>query len=740
MLKSSRGICSVFLAFVLFSELTQAQQAPQKDEAAALKIQTDLVVLDAFVWQKKTGRVITGLKAEDFILQEDLAKQQVEYFSQDKFPLSVILLLDLSGSMYPTLKSLHLGSLEALQRLKPEDEVAVMTFTYSANLLQDFTKDREVVKNTIAKVVQPDVQRNTGYGVDINEGVFHAALQMNKATHPLSRRVIITITDNYSIASRMAKRRSKDDTYGELLETDSTVYAIIVDSEAARRARNTTRVIDATLIALNPFAGAAHIALRKAMMQNLNIKDYVEKTGGEAVVTDRDSVGPALSLFLDHLRGRYSLGYYPTNTNFDGGYRKIKLMVKPEIEKREGGGLQAQTRDGYYARKTVRRFSPQTLANNQRTLEAVASNENAAPLIPATTASVVAVRTIIAPKTLLPAEETSAGVQKFSFLVYGATGGRNDATELQYEHSLLINSMLGTIRHQNKTDYPVRFVVQSGDTVANGRDTQQLNTSFVQLVNKLTSEGDVPYFLVPGDQEVSPADALQHPERQRGLQNLLGLQGNLIPAEGSPRRLATYPTYAVGYGNTLVLVFDSNIANDEKQYEWVSAQLEGLNRDRFKNVIALCHHPAFSSGAFGARTEPMTTIIRNRYLPLFRKHRVKLFITGHERAFEHWAERYQGESGKAQRLDHIVMGSGGAPVQAYVGEPDTREYLRMFSAENILLERLAKPAFESSGNPYHYLLVLVDGEDITLEVVGVDWGRDFQPYRSNKTNLKEKEK
>lgn len=51
------------------------------------------------------------------------------------------------------------------------------------------------------------------------------------------------------------------------------------------------------------------------------------------------------------------------------------------------------------------------------------------------------------------------------------------------------------------------------------------------------------------------------------------------------------------------------------------------------------------------------------------------------------------------------------------------------------LNRLAKPASESSGNPYHYLLVQVDGEEIKIEVVGIDWGRDFQPYRSNKTNL-----
>jgi hypothetical protein len=39
---------------------------------------------------------------------------------------------------------------------------------------------------------------------------------------------------------------------------------------------------------------------------------------------------------------------------------------------------------------------------------------------------------------------------------------------------------------------------------------------------------------------------------------------------------------------------------------------------------------------------------------------------------------------------------------------------------------------------YHYVLVTVDGERFSLEVIGVDWGRDFQPYRSNKADLNEK--
>ena len=41
-------------------------------------------------------------------------------------------------------------------------------------------------------------------------------------------------------------------------------------------------------------------------------------------------------------------------------------------------------------------------------------------------------------------------------------------------------------------------------------------------------------------------------------------------------------------------------------------------------------------------------------------------------------------------------------------------------------------------NPYHYLLVQVNGAQIHVEVIGVDWGRTFQPYRSNATELQDK--
>lgn len=350
------------------------------------------------------------------------------------------------------------------------------------------------------------------------------------------------------------------------------------------------------------------------------------------------------------------------------------------------------------------------------------------------------VRAIKAPRNPLPGEAASAGVSKFSFIVYGDTRGRRDGFEQQYEHSLVVNAMLALIKKLEKSDYPVRFVLQSGDGVANGAIGRQWNVSYIDLINKLTQEGGVPYFLAPGNHDVTSAETHEAERRQPGLKNYYAANAELLPPDGSPRRLSGYPVFSFGYGNTFVIALDSNIMGDEKQFVWFKGQLEGLDRNRYKNIIVYAHHPTFSSGPHGgAKTEKPSFILRERYTPLFRQHHVKVFFAGHDHMFEHWVEHYQDATGK-HRLDHIISGGGGAPLYTYAGDPDVQPYLKQFAAEKVTLDRLAKPPYEPGGGAYHFVLVQVDGEHLSMEVIGVDWGRDFAPYRSNKANLSNQEK
>jgi hypothetical protein len=90
-------------------------------------------------------------------------------------------------------------------------------------------------------------------------------------------------------------------------------------------------------------------------------------------------------------------------------------------------------------------------------------------------------RAITPPLTPLPAEADSRNVTRFSFIVYGDSRGRQDGVALQYEHSLVVNSMIAEIKRLHGTQYPVGFVLQSGDAVVNGLDAHQWNTSFIPL-------------------------------------------------------------------------------------------------------------------------------------------------------------------------------------------------------------------------------------------------------------------
>jgi hypothetical protein len=340
------------------------------------------------------------------------------------------------------------------------------------------------------------------------------------------------------------------------------------------------------------------------------------------------------------------------------------------------------------------------------------------------------VNAIAAPSKALPPEAESRNITRFSFIVYGDTRGRRDGIAIQYDHSIIVDSMLAQIKKLGDTEYPVKFILQSGDAVVDGRNARQWNISFIPLINRLTTEGDVPYFLIPGNHEATTTPA--------GLRNYFDAVSALIPPDGSPRRLSGSTTFSFGYGNTFVLGLDANMAADENQYQWVKAQLEGLDRVRYVNVIVFCHQAPFSSGPHGGPTvEVPTAEMRKRYMPLFNANHVRVVFSGHEHLFEHWVERYTDASG-LHRMDLVVSGGGGAPIYTYSGEPDLREYLKANKSSKVTLEHLVKPGVEAGSNPYHYVIVKVDGDKLDLEVVPVDWGAGFAPYRSNNVELEDK--
>lgn len=317
----------LLMAVLLIVAVTVCAQEPSPT-SDVVKINTDLVVLDAQVLRKKDGKAVNSLRREDFILLEDGVKQEVVHFSQDRLPLSILLLLDLSASVRPVIEEIRNGALQALGHLRPEDEVALMTFADKTRLLQDFTRDRKAIIDQISRTLESSF---VGVGTSIHTALNDAVPQMEKAKDRLSRRVIIVVTDNiatmHSFTNPTIAKVNE-----ELLEHSTVVCGLTIGGENSKTLK----------MFMRGRAEKYNWAVR--------VDEFAEPTGGEVMVADALTVNQRLADLISHLRTRYSIGYSPANATRDGRFRRISLGLTKDAAKREGE-IAVKTRQGYFARE-----------------------------------------------------------------------------------------------------------------------------------------------------------------------------------------------------------------------------------------------------------------------------------------------------------------------------------------------------------------------------------------------------
>ena len=305
----------------------EAEVVVSADEV--IKTDVDLVVLDALVLQKQTGRVVGGLKLEDFTLTEDGVAQKITHFGQDKMPLSVVLLIDRGGCLDPFGENVRRAARDAVSRLKPSDEVAVMAYHDSVDLVEGFTRDRQRISDALDRVPGHDEEANHC----LNRAFYEAAQYMIRAGNPVGRRVIIVITgvtSNFDCAGGPSGSEAKR----EVFESGSVVCGLIPRSAGQRMESGMMRTA----------TGVAKIF----KVSSLRINDLAEETGGEVLTDKPENLDTTFNALVEHLRTRYQMGYVPTNRNHDGTTRKLRLKVSPAVEKSQGK-LAVKTRRSYVA-------------------------------------------------------------------------------------------------------------------------------------------------------------------------------------------------------------------------------------------------------------------------------------------------------------------------------------------------------------------------------------------------------
>jgi VWFA-related protein len=296
--------------------------------------------VDAQVIHKKTGQAVTSLKRDDFRVYEDKVLQQITSFSQDELPISLVLLFDLTDSVRPVLKPLAAGAMEALQHLKPQDEVAVMVYAASAKLLQEATTDRALA----AAAVEKASRMESSEAAFFNEGIFQAAAQLGKNADPNMRRVIIWLTDDVpNVPSEEVRAKlgrsvppgalhMEKQAMAEVFRTGAVVCTLLRRSEISDREganRDTARIIGTMLYPPG------------------EVYKYARASGGQVIEASGKKLKAKLAELIDDLRMRYSLSYHPSAPKPKGTFCFIQVRLAPEIRKAQKH-LVVEAKQGYY--------------------------------------------------------------------------------------------------------------------------------------------------------------------------------------------------------------------------------------------------------------------------------------------------------------------------------------------------------------------------------------------------------
>jgi Ca-activated chloride channel homolog len=298
------------VVFVAFRTPVQAQDPGQ----GTIRVDVNLVLVDATV-KTKAGQIMSDLKKDDFEVREDGMAQKVEIFSRDELPVNVALVLDLSDSIGPFLAPLRDAATIALAALKPDDEVALFTFSTEAELRLPLTKD----KNKIADQINTFQARGA---TNINDGIFVAAEYLLKAP-PNGRRVIILISDDVGTD---AGGQGTRDIVTEAIAADAVLYNLKIPGYNPPSTRFAASMIPGLV----------------------NIRKVMDATGGELFdVQDVAHLDSVFSALIQRIKTRYTLGYYTMANGAEGKPHKLDVRLASSFGKK-GRDYSILSKNGYY--------------------------------------------------------------------------------------------------------------------------------------------------------------------------------------------------------------------------------------------------------------------------------------------------------------------------------------------------------------------------------------------------------
>lgn len=244
------------------------------------------------------GNFVPEIPREAFVVTEDDKPQTITYFSSEDVPLELVVAVDISGSMSPTMAQLKRAVKGFLGAVPPENSVTLLGFNDSVfALTRKSTDPAERVRA---------VDRLAPWGATaLYDAIIRGIDVLGRQT---GRKALVVFSDGEDQGSHVAL----EDVERRLQASDVTLYMI-----AQGR-------------------GISQDYLRKTMQRLTN------PTGGRTLTTDSpDQLQATFAELLDELSNQYLLGYPPTNTARDDVWREIKVRVVGHSNVRHRQGYRA---------------------------------------------------------------------------------------------------------------------------------------------------------------------------------------------------------------------------------------------------------------------------------------------------------------------------------------------------------------------------------------------------------------
>lgn len=273
----------------------------------SLKVDVNLVLVP-FTVTDPMNRLVTGLERENFVVYDNNYQQTIKSFATEDAPLSIGIVLDLSGSMQSKFVRARKALSEFLRTCNPQDEFFVVGFNDRPAVLVDFTSDVEDVE---ARMVMLRPENRTA----LIDAIYLGVNKLKQAKY--QRKALLVISDGGDNRSRY---------------TESELNRVVRESE----------VQIYSMGIFDPYAPT-----EEEVNGPMLLKELSESTGGRLFkVLDLQDLGDIAERISEELRNEYVVGYTPTEKKRDGQWRKLKVRLLPPP------GLPLLTvhsREGYYA-------------------------------------------------------------------------------------------------------------------------------------------------------------------------------------------------------------------------------------------------------------------------------------------------------------------------------------------------------------------------------------------------------